>query len=583
MATSLDRITTRRVLVVPLIRVTPSLEMLSYSVPEGLEIFPGACVEVPFRTKAIVGIVWAEERAEAREGTKPIIGRKGNLCLTPEQMRIAKWLHAETLTPRNVILRSMVLHDGAAPHLRRRGASKVSLVACPTGSARQEVLTQWSKRIAANADRTLIVVPNQGAAAQWLALLVKLRPLHIVPPRSSAAQQRLRNDLRATNTFITTHVGLLYPLPQIDRVILDLADDEGYFAFDQAPRVDVRRLAVATARTHGSALLVLTRWMSPTVTGLFPDVTPTTIGANPAVTLIDRQGEPLNERGHLPPTYLIEKLQHTRTLWLHTRASEAGRYVCADCGAGTLCPTCGKALRVTTRHPLILECLYDHLRIEAPSTCAVCKGTRLSTRAPGVQQVARTIADLVGAGSVATLERGVAQGDLRQALHVVSTTAIGSHPTLIFDAAVLLQPDSYLAQPGYRSAEQFFSTLALAKAAVAKHGSIFVVTHKPEIPAYQFLSTPTAWSQQALQEREALRYPPAGTLVLLQPRKRMLRAAAQPLQAANVPSGTVVTHLGASWMFRATSPRRDDLLQWLQQHLDPTWEAIVDPPALPLD
>lgn len=583
MATSVIPQTSRRVLVIPLIRVTPSLTALSYNVPAGLEVSPGGCVQIPFRTKTIEGIVWAEDTTKKRKGTKSILSRKENFCLTTEQLAIAKWLQQQTLTPLNIILRSMVLGERRESQTKSRAQSKVTIVECPTGLARQKVLMKWSQRIAAKVAYTLIVVPNQGAASQWMALLKNLKPLHIVPPRGATAQRRLLTDLRATKTYITTHAGLLYPLPPIDRVILDLADDEGYFAFDQAPRVDLRALTITFARAHCAALLVLTRWLSPAVVGTLGSSEATRIGERPVAILIDRQNEPPGERGHLPPSYLLERLQKTRTLWLHSQTSEAGRYVCSDCGTAVLCPTCTTPLRVRSRNPLILECVRDHLKIAAPSTCTHCKGTKLSTRGPGIQQVARTIAELTGSQTVATLERGTVQGDLESALHVVSTTAIGSYPALTFAAAVILQPDSYFSQQGYRSAEQFFSAFALARAAVTPQGSLFIVTYKPETLAYTFLNNPNSWTDQTLRERAELNYPPAGTMVVLQPRKRVTNPTPQPFHEMHIPNGISKVIIKNSWLLRAANLKHDALLQCIQQYLDPSWEAIVNPPALPQD
>jgi primosomal protein N' len=583
MATSVNIAERKRVLVVPLIRVPPTLAMLSYTVPEGVHVSLGDSVQIPFRTKAIEGIVWAKDASKPRNDMKALLGRGEGLSLTPEQLRIAQWLHTETLTSLNVILRSMVRGIGGFHRSAAQQQQKVTIVECQSHAARQNVLQQWAKRLAAERATTLIVVPHYGAGTEWLALLAKLQPVQIVPTRSIAAERQLRTQLVATKIFLTTHVGLLAPLPKIDRVILDLADDEAYFAFDQAPRVDVRSLAATFARVHGATFLILTRWMSPVVAGISPSTVPTILGTRPSVTVIDRQGEPPSERGHLPPSYLLEKLQYTRTLWLHTRTSEAGRYVCSDCGTIVVCPTCSKPFRVLARSPLTLECVRDHVRIEAPSTCTVCKGTKLSTRGAGIQQVARTVADFVGSGEVATLERSAQSGTIERAKHVIATTAIGSHPTKPFDAVALLQPDSYFSLPGYRSAEKFFSTLALARTVTAPHGALYIVTHKPETPAYKFLDDPDAWTKQTWQERATLHYPPAATLIVLQPRKRSTQPAEVPFSSPPTLPGVIETHLGSTWLLRAAQPQHGELLQWVQQHLDPSWEATVNPPELPLD
>lgn len=583
MATSINPGSIRKVLVVPLIRVIPALSLLSYNVPANLSLHPGEGVKIPFRTKIIKGIVWSVDRGEARKETKAVLGRMADASLTVEQLVLAQWLQHETLTPLNIILRRMILGKAETSLQSEPEKQKTTVVECASGLARRQVIAKWAQHLAANPDRTLILAPNQGAVSQWTSALAELHPLHIVPSRSLTAQQNFQKLLVTTRTYITTHVGLLYPLPRIQRVIVDLADDEAYFAFEQAPRLDLRILAAEFARIHGANLLVLTRWLSPAVLGAFGKAKPSILGTRPAVTVIDRQNEPASERGHIPPPNLLEKLQGTRTLWLHTRTSEAGRYVCFDCGTPVLCPKCKKVLRVSSNTPLTLECLQDHLKLEAPSSCGVCRGTSLTTRGPGIQQVARTLAEAVGANRVATLEYGTTQGDLQLARHVVATTAIGSHPTLTFTAAVLLQPDSYFSMSGYRSTEQFFSALALARAAVEPQGTLYIVTYKPETPAYAFLNRPDDWSQQTLTERQSLHYPPAGTLVVLQPRKRLIRQTEQPFPNKKIPNGVTKIPLGVRWLLRTGREKQEVLLNWIENELDPSWEAIVNPPSLPQD
>jgi hypothetical protein len=72
-------------------------------------------------------------------------------------------------------------------------------------------------------------------------------------------------------------------------------------------------------------------------------------------------------------------------------------------------------------------------------------------------------------------------------------------------------------------------------------------------------------------------------VVVLQPRKRISRPAGNALTETALPRGVSRAQLGAGWLLRTTHAQRSTLLAFLQRHLDPTWEAVVNPPVLPLD
>ena len=436
-------------------------------------------------------------------------------------------------------------------------------------------MTSWTQRLAAAGEPTFVLCPSQDYASTWLSKLPESQTVFIHPQaqQSVKAMEKLRSP--HTRFFVTTHAGLFAPFQKLHRVIIDLADDHAYFAFAQAPRVDIRRVAAKLAEVHGAKVSVLARWVNPPVAELAGSHK-SELAPLPAaeVRVLDRSNERSTERKEIVPLHLVEQLAGTRTLWFHNRVAEAGRYTCSDCGVPVLCPTCDKPLRVATAGQL--WCEQDNLRMVAPEHCHACKGVNFSNRSLGISATARTIAHSgVQVGIVDRLHQVHPESP-----HVVATEALARFPHLRFSAAVIVQADT-LCRPGtYRGEEEFLDTVAFVRQFLLTNGYLYVPTFQPSAPAVIALANTASWLAGTLAQRMQLHYPPAGTLVLLRARERVRKRATQPLDPGFLPTGTQLVQQPKMWIIRCAQETREALLSSVRTNLHPTWEATVDPPRV---
>ncbi len=561
--------------VVPLIRVIPTLAVLDYEVPNSIAVQPGMVVRIPFRRQTIDGIVWKLDASLGERKRKPV-ERVTEAALSSTQLALMQWLHQETNTPLNVVGR---LFTPTVTRLTRAVQDQVSarrLVLCATLPAHEQVISSWVQQLLRTQEHVLILCPSQAYVRLWQEKLPETQTTVLQRELSAVGRKRAHAELSAKRFFLTTHSGLYSPLPHLHRVIIDLADDPGYFAFEQAPRVDLRQVAEKLAALNGAILVGCARYVNPEVAALFPNTVTKSIGAQAAVQILDRSTEPPAMRGAIIPAHLLERLASTRTLWLHNRLNESRKYVCKDCGAPVACPNCQTPLQVQSVQPVQLWCPKDRTRLLGPAACSVCHSAAFVQRGYGLLHTAREIRAVEPDVSVVSK----LQRTLPKTLHVVATTAIAAHIQQRFEAAVVVQPDSLLTSGQYRSEENFLDLLALVRQFVAPTGTVYIPTFQPDHQTLQFLQDLGAWLQKTKAERAQLLYPPEGTLVTLGRRLRLQETAVQPLPAAALPADIISQTGENQWVLRCSKAARPKLLQFLRKTLEPTWEATVDPPHI---
>ncbi len=562
--------------VIPLRRLPPKFELLDYDFsasappPEHGEI-----VRIPFGTQTIEGVLWAQGVSVSGQGAKrKTLERQEKLTyLTPQQLGLVHWLAQETLAALPVVALSML--PGSVPSTAAKLKENTSngIIAAHLDE-RQKIIQQFAKQ-AAGKGKTLVLVPALAYSHTWQKAFGERC---IVIHGKLTSRQKAKLLATDAQVIVTTAVGLYLPHRQLRHLILDQADDDGYFAFDQAPRVDTRRVAYELSRLHGAAFTLLARWQSPTLRGLFPNATWRGMQP-PPFTFIDRNGEAGAERRKPIAAGLLERVHSGRTLWLVHRRNEAGQLRCQDCGVAMQCPTCSRPLQVVrVGGRQMLFCRHDKLHSLVPDTCPRCKSAQLSTQGKGVEVIADEIQAQLGQ-TVTILDAGkTLTGTVSN--NVVATTAIANYPEYIFDRVVIVRTESFLAPGHYRSSEELHGVLALARQQVRPGGELYCQTFQPDNA--EFVAGEELCKREQTT-RGAMHFPPFGTLVILQPRARALRPADQPFSSPVAEELRAIAQAPNRWLIRCAQADRRKTLQRIHETLDASWEAIVDPPRIPAD
>ncbi|MBS0539165.1 MAG: primosomal protein N' [Proteobacteria bacterium] len=119
----------------------PLADAYDYSVPEGLEVAPGAFVVAPLGKRDCIGVVWGEGTGEVPEAKlRDIIGILPALPMADTLRRFVDWVSAYTLAPPGAVLRMAMSSPSALE------APKTELVYRPAETSGDEALKLTAAR-----------------------------------------------------------------------------------------------------------------------------------------------------------------------------------------------------------------------------------------------------------------------------------------------------------------------------------------------------------------------------------------------------------------------------------------------------
>lgn len=561
--------------IIPLRRVPARFSVLDYDLASTARAPSlGEIVEIPFGKTKISGVVWAKGKSSLLQTftRKTFQTKAGSRFFTSQQCALVTWLAKETLTSLPVIAMGML--PTTAKNRQKMYTGGQHGILAGHLDERSRVIQQFARQ-QASSGTTVVFIPALAYAHTWEE---HFGNTCTVVHGKLNDKQKLALLAKAPRIIVTTQIGLTLPWHDLRHIVLDQADDDGYFAFDQAPRVDVRRAVQQLAKVSGAALTLIARWQSPTLEGLFPHLQ--WRGQTAAAwTIIDRTGENGEQRRSPVASGLLERITIGRTLWLVHRRSAAGQLRCADCDAVVVCPKCGLPMHVVTDGLVqILVCKRDNLRQMQPDACPTCKGVHFNAQGKGIGTIANELRLLIGDDVDVVDAKQKPRNATTQ--HVVSTTAIANYLEQQFDRVIVVRTESFFAPGQYRGAEELHQALAIARQHVNRQGEFFCQTFQPETAEFQ---DDQAVSTRDVTSRRNLHYPPFGLLLLLQPRPKTSRVSPAPLTDEVFSRLPNVRPLGKRWMIRCSAKDRASLLETLREHLDDTWEALVDPPRIPQD
>lgn len=573
--------------IIPLRRVPPNLSVLTYSIANGSRLpIIGEIISIPFGTKTIFGLVW--EKIKPDLATLPRIKTvslppKPDLRASKIQLKIVEWLNKETLTPLNDIAFKLAfsnIHE--KPFATKTSSPPVTIITTPTYAGRISCIQQWSQKLKRSSNNTLIILPTLNDELPWKKYLTK----NYIFIHSGISKIKLLKQLTHTDKnqiIIGTYSALFFPLPNIKRIIIDLADDESYLAFDQRPRVDMKRLITQYSKFSGAKLIFLCKWLSPELANISLSAQRTQIGSFPKIELINRNNEPYEYPRPSISQITLTKISSGRTLWFVRSRGEAQALRCKDCGSSVKCEKCQANLRIISHEPDVLECPVDLTKTIAPTVCSICKGFSFQYISPGVKSIATDIKKYFPQAVICVVEKNNILGDIQKANHVVSTPAIRTVDSGLFENIVILQGDSSVSRAyDYRSEEKELENLAVLRSLLKPYGKLIIQTFQPDHKFFSSAGNPDSASKEILKERQEYFYPPCGLLIRLIPRINSIKSI-QPLseqiQKEILQYGGII-NTAPVYTVRMPLKYKAWALEMLKNSLKKEWEAVIDPPLL---
>ena len=355
---------------------------------------------------------------------------------------------------------------------------------------------------------------------------------------------------------------IFLPFSNLGLIIVDEEHEPSYKQQDPAPRYHARSAAIMIAHWHKAKVLLGTA--TPSIESYYNALTgkyglvemkERFKGLHlPQITMIDlqRQYHRKEMYGHFADP-LVDRIREElskgkQVILFQNRRGYAPVLQCTKCGEAPKCPNCDVTM---TYHKATnsLVCHYCGHSTRIPTKCPKCGG-EMRTQGFGTERLEEEIRGLFPEARVARMDLdSTRKKDSYQqiiddfAAHrvdiLIGTQMVtkGLHFNDVSLVAVL-QADSLLNMPDFRSYEQAFQMLEQVSGRAGRTGSqgeVMIQTFNPKNPVYEFLKVHNYEGiyKQQIAERELFKYPPYQRLIMLTLRHRdlgRLDAAATVLQ-----------------------------------------------------
>ena len=355
---------------------------------------------------------------------------------------------------------------------------------------------------------------------------------------------------------------IFLPFSELGLIIVDEEHEPSYKQQDPAPRYHARSAAIMMAYWYGAKVLLGTA--TPSIESYYNaligkyalvEMTERYKGLQlPQITMIDlqRQYHRKEMYGHFADP-LVDRIREElakgkQVILFQNRRGYAPVLQCTKCGEAPKCPNCDVTM---TYHKATnaLVCHYCGHSTCIPSKCPKCGG-EMRTQGFGTERLEEEIKGLFPEARVARMDLdSTRKKDSYQqiiddfAAHrvdiLIGTQMVtkGLHFNDVSLVAVL-QADSLLNMPDFRSYEQAFQMLEQVSGRAGRTGSqgeVMIQTFNPKNPVFEYLKTHDyeGLYKQQVAERELFKYPPYQRLIMLTLRHRdleRLEAAATLLQ-----------------------------------------------------
>ncbi|MDP7539224.1 MAG: primosomal protein N' [Alphaproteobacteria bacterium] len=511
-------------------RLTPQRTAVLLVLGEGAMMASALARAAGVRVGVVRGLVKAgallpEQRRSESRWQRPDHTRAGP-ALSPPQAAAAEALVADVVARRF----STFLLDGV------------------TGSGKTEVYFEAIAAALAAGRQALVLLPEIGLGAQWLARFAARFGAQPAQWHSDLGQTARRDTWRAiaegeVKVVVGARSALFLPFPDLGVIVVDEEHDASYKQ-DEGVTYNARDMAVV--RAHFESVPLVLASATPALETvhnvergryrrlLLPDRHG--VAELPDIAAVDLRRTPPS-RGHWLSPPLVEGLTETlargeQALLFLNRRGYAPLTLCRSCGHRLECPNCSAWL-VEHRLTRELRCHHCDQRIALPEECPSC-GTSDSLAAcgPGIERLAEEMATRFPDARLAIMASDTVRGPEAAATLIDSVTA-GEVDILVgtqmvtkghhFPALTLVgvvDADLGLAGGDLRAAERTFQLLfqVAGRAGRAERpGRVLVQTTAPEHPVMRALvaADRDSFIASEMAERRAAGMPPFGRLAAI--------------------------------------------------------------------
>lgn len=523
---------------------------LTYSVPQGMELFEGSGVMVPFQRGQKPGLILKLHSEQPDFKTREIQSiLEPNPLLRTWQMRLSEWITEYYFCSNYDALKLFLPQDiWRAPKATRKSATKEkilepkskltltpdqeaivqhflkekpkqSLLHGITGSGKTEIYLRLIQAAIDEGKQALLLVPEIGLTPQLLRYFESHFPNTAVL-HSRVSQGRKAKLWQGIHSgeiplVIGSRSALFSPFKNLGLIVMDEEHDSSYKQ-DQSPRYHAKEVALKITDLTGTQLLLgsatpslETRLAAEEGKLHYYQLKERISGTPlPKVEVVDLRDE-LKGGNHSIFSFKLEQkisaaLQRKEQviLFLNRRGS-ASSTVCRDCGFALTCSHCESKLTYHARNfaHQTLVCHHCGALKTLPKLCPNCQGTRIKHFGLGTERVETELQKLFPSARIQradkdTMSKVESFNDLHKALRndeidiLIGTQMIAKGLDLPGVSLIgVILADLGLHMPDFRASERSFQLLTQVGGRAGRRktqGEVILQSYCPEHPAIQF-------------------------------------------------------------------------------------------------
>lgn len=405
-----------------------------YALPADIDCAVGDLVEVPFRGKTAMGMVWEREATDYSGQLKGVIRRLDLPGISAENREFITWVSRYNLAPLGMVLKMMLPvaleqrakirkkldigmpsldHEGvislsedqaiAASTIQKSietGSFQAFLLDGVTGSGKTEVYLSAMETALKQGKQIAVLLPEIALTTQWLNRFHRrfgIEPLQWHSGLTPSLRQQTWTAILEGRApvIVGARSALFLPYPNLGLVIVDEEHDPSYKQEEQV-LYQARDMAVVRAKLSKIPIVLVSATPSlETVTNVEQGRYQHLVlknrhgGANmPTIQTIDMRHYPHNWISPPLQDAIARSLEAKEQIMLFlNRRGYAPLTLCRACGHRLMCPTCTSWLVEHKRNGR-LQCHQCGYNVPLPSTCPECKAeSALIACGPGVERI----------------------------------------------------------------------------------------------------------------------------------------------------------------------------------------------------
>lgn len=524
--------------VYPIRRLSRRMNFFDYEIPDSLSLSRGSFVEIPLRSRTVIGIVKRVKDIPARGiQLKSILRALPYAPLKDEELYFFEEISQSIAQPvANLFSTSLPLSKGLRQTMTAKIYGHVPLT-IPTSEIatiarlakqmterrRAFVQVQDLRRAAAvlahyfnqrPAEKRIIICPHVHDVRLLTKTLSAFSPIAVTGEETDAERFEAWKIFRRSKDalLLTTRVGMLYADVQTACVCLIRSGHPDHVQHDRNPRLDTRRVMDTFCERFTTNLFFLD--VCPLAEDLFRFGEEHILCA-PALsfTCIDASKERPASPHAVIASSCVQAIEETlekreRVLLIYNKKGYAVRLRCQDCDHRFVCTRCGHMIGVNKQTTFCVHCGFIE---PIPLKCPTCRSTRIHVRGYGSERIAETLRNWFPVSSVEIVDKehqNASQAPIVLVTRYYLENIFDPFQPESFGCVIHLDPDTPLFFPSFQATQRAVWSLSEWAGMASAVGADFYLQTDEEELFRAFLTNPIDHLKDELFSRRSFDQPP---------------------------------------------------------------------------